>query len=94
MNEQPFALHATAQRHAACGYDRDLRLTESEAQGIASRLRGIQAIACIFVAAGDRDALELDGWLRSGLADAVEALAGDAYVTLERSKERAHGGKT
>lgn len=78
---------------SACGYTHSLTLSDTEAKGIASRLRGISAVSALLIAGGDEDSLELGDWMRSGLLEALHALADDAGSFLSRSNTRAQKGQ-
>jgi len=92
LDEQALDVHATYMQQANCGYDRGLELSAFEVKSIAARLRGISAISALYVAAGDRDALNLGAWIEGGLNDALHALAEDAHSILEQRNSRMQKG--
>lgn len=91
LDEQPFDMHREYQLNADCGYARDLRLPESEAQSLASRLRGANAVTAILMTEGAEN-VSLGGYLRGGLLDALHCLIGDAMAALEHANDEASKG--
>lgn len=85
----PLDLHALYQQQSACGYTYSLTLPPHSAAGIAARLRGINAAACVLIAANDGELLDIGAFIRAGLAEAINALADDAASILEHHNERA-----
>ena len=86
---EPLNLWKLSRRVAACGFTSELTLSSHEAATITARLRGINAIASIFLAATDDEEIVLGAWLSSGLMEAINALSSDATSSLERARERA-----
>lgn len=84
----PTDLHDLYQRHARCGYATDLMLTQHQAQEVAARLRGIAAITGVLIACRDEE-VKLGDYLRSGLHDALNALADDATAYIEEAATKA-----
>lgn len=87
-NDDSISLHDVYRSNSACGYSRDLSLTASEIQAITARLRGISAISAIQIAASSDEEVKLGAWMRSGLDEAIHALAEDAHAVLEFNNER------
>lgn len=85
--ETPLEMHDIYMHNANCGYTRDLLLTAHESREIASRLRGISGITGVLMACNGDD-IELSEFLRSGLHDALNALADDASGYLEQAATR------
>ena len=83
----PFDLHAAAQTHAAAGFTRPLQLQSRQAASLARSLRGIDAVASVLSAETGDDcsdtALILGDYLRSGLLEAIGAMATNAGELLE-----------
>lgn len=88
LDEQPFDMHREYQLNADCGYTRDLKLPACEAQSVAARLRGANAVTAILIAEGAEN-VSLGGYLRGGLLDALNCLIGDAITTLEQANNEA-----
>lgn len=84
-------LHALYMQQHVGGFHAQLRLYPHQVQAIAAQLRGISACSAVLVAEGDGDVLNLQPWLRVGLAEAIDALAIAANGVLERANE--HAGK-
>lgn len=93
LDESPVDLHKEYNLNAHCGYARDLRLPESEAQSLASRLRGANAVTAILMTEGAEN-VSLGGYLRGGLLDALHCLIGDAMAALEHANDEASKGDT
>lgn len=93
LDESPVDLHKEYNLNAHCGYARDLRLPESEAQSLASRLRGANAVTAILMTEGAEN-VSLGGYLRGGLLDALHCLIGDAMAALEHANDEASKGGT
>ncbi|MFG5779198.1 hypothetical protein ACFIQF_19230 [Comamonas sp. J-3] len=87
--QQPVDIHDICRHSMACGFTRDLSLTEWEARAINTRLYGLNAISALLIAADDGEALKLSGWLQGGLHNALFALAEDAQDVLHRANEKA-----
>lgn len=85
----PLDLHDLYRRMASAGFSRPLTLTSGGVQSISARMRGIQAIAAVFTAAADTEALTLGDWLRGGLIEAISSLASDTQDELERADKLA-----
>ena len=83
----PFDLHAAVQAHAAAGFTRPLQLQSRQAASLARSLRGIDAVASVLSAETGEDcsdtALILGDYLRSGLLEAIGAMATNAGELLE-----------
>lgn len=90
-DDQPTDLHHEYKLNAECGYTRDLRLPECEAQNLASHLRGANAVTAILMTEGAEN-VSLGGYLRGGLLDALHCLIGDAISTLEHANDKASKG--
>lgn len=80
-------MHRAYQRAAECGFTKDLLLHSSQAQNIAARLRGIDAITAVLMV--DDGAIDVGEFIRGGLIEAVRALADDANSMLESINTRA-----
>lgn len=91
LDEQPFDMHREYQLNADCGYTRDLSLPACEAQSVAARLRGANAVTAILIAEGAEN-VSLGGYLRGGLLDALHCLIGDAMAALEHANDEASKG--
>ena len=85
----PLNLHAMYRQQASCDFTRSLLLTPNTVESIASRLRGISAIAALLTAATDDESLVIGEWMHGGLLDALRYLAADAHAALEHANERA-----
>lgn len=88
LDESPMDMHQQYHLNTHCGYTRDLRLPESEAQSLASRLRGANAVTAILMTEGTEN-VSLGGYLRGGLLDALDCLIGDAMTALEHANDEA-----
>lgn len=77
-------LHALYRRAAVCGYGDALTFTASNVQSIQARLRGITAVSAILIAEVGSTEIDLGAWMRSGLVEAVHALAADASREIDR----------
>ena len=84
----PLDLHAVLRRNSACGFDHDLLLRAPNAQSLAAHLRGIRAIVAVLTTESGGD-VDLGEWMRSGLVEAIGALASQMDDILYRSNERA-----
>lgn len=82
-----FNLHDLYLRNSACGYPEKTLLPLGSAAKVAARLRGINAVSAVLIAGSDEGDIELGAWMRGGLAEAIHALAEDAFNELERCKE-------
>ena len=85
----PLNLHAMYRQQASCDFTRSLLLMPDTVESIASRLRGISAIAALLTAATDDESLVIGEWMHGGLLDALRYLAADAHAALEHANERA-----
>ena len=85
----PLNLHAIYRQQASCDFTRSLLLMPDTVESIASRLRGISAIAALLTAATDDESLVIGEWMHGGLLDALRHLAADAHADLEHANERA-----
>ena len=85
----PLNLHDMYRQQASCDFTRSLLLTPNTVESIASRLRGISAIAALLTAATDDESLVIGEWMHGGLLDALRHLAADAHAALEHANERA-----
>ena len=85
----PLNLHAMYRQQASCDFTRSLLLMPDTVESIASRLRGISAIAALLTAATDDESLVIGEWMHGGLLDALRHLAADAHAALEHANERA-----
>ena len=91
LDESPVDLHHEYSLNAHCGYTRDLKLPACEAQSVAARLRGANAVTAILMTEGTEN-VSLGGYLRGGLLDALHCLIGDAMVALEHANDEASKG--
>lgn len=76
-------LHELYMQEAFSGFERAVIFQPFDAQTMVQRLRGIEAIAAVLLAAGDGNQLHLAPCLVGGLATAAHALARDAVNALE-----------
>lgn len=77
-------LHALYRRAAVCGYGDALTFTGSNVQSIQARLRGITAVSAVLIAEVGSTDIDLGAWMRSGLVEAVHAMAVDASWEIDR----------
>ena len=80
-------LHDAYHYAIKCGYTRDLRLHQYQAQQMASQLRGISSITAVLMT--DSLDVTLGDWMRMGLVEAVHALANDSASILEHANQMA-----
>lgn len=85
----PLDLHDLYRQYELCGYTSPITLHPSQAQSLASRLRGISAIGGLLTAATNTETLKLGDWLQFGLLDALRSLAFDAQNDLDAANDRA-----
>ena len=82
-----FDLHAAAHANTTAGFTHSLRLQSHQAAHLARSLRGIDAVASVLSAETGDDcsdtALILGDYLRSGLLEAIGAMATNAGELLE-----------
>lgn len=81
-------LHSEWKLNHDCGLDNDLDLHNHEVANMASRLRGISAIAQVLLVESP-GVMTMGDNMRAGLLDAIDALAVDANEYLERANIRA-----
>ena len=84
---QPLNLHAAARASEAAGFTRPIQLQSHQMAHLARSLRGIDAVASVLSAETGDDcsdtALILGDYLRSGLLEAIGAMATNAGELLE-----------
>lgn len=83
-------LHDEYSAAKTCGYDIDQILRSFDAQRIAARMRGISSIAAVLQVENGTSSCRLGDYIRGGMIEAIDALAGDVQDILERSNDRAH----
>ncbi len=81
-------LHHEWKLNHDCGFSSDLDLHNHEVANMASRLRGISAIAQVLLVESP-GVMTMGDNMRAGLLDAIDALAVDANEYLERANIRA-----
>lgn len=81
-------LHHEWKLNHDCGFSSDLDLHNHEVANMASRLRGISAIAQVLLVESP-GVMTMGANMRAGLLDAIDALAVDANEYLERANIRA-----
>lgn len=81
----PFKMHAHYRRDAGCDY-------AVEVQRAARLMRGIQS--CVAVLATERpETLELSGYIRPGLIEAIDELASEVTCELDDLSDRIKAGE-
>ena len=80
---EPLDLHELYMQEVFSGFERAVIFQPFDAQTMVQRLRGIEAIAAVLLAAGDSNQLHLAPCLVGGLATAAHALARDAVNALD-----------
>ena len=84
---QPLDLHAAANASEAAGFNHTIQLQRHQAAHLARSLRGIDAVNRILISETGDDcsdtALILGDYLRSGLLEAIGAMATNAGELLE-----------
>ena len=88
-DDQPLDIHDVYRQHKACGFTRDLSLTQWEAQAKNKRLYGLSAVSALLIGANDDESFKLGAWIEGGLHSALHALAEDAQDVLHRANEKA-----
>lgn len=83
-------LHEEYSAAKTCGYDIDQILRFTDAQQIAARMRGISSIAAVLQVESGTSSCRLSDYMRGGMIEAIDALAIDVQIILERSNDRAH----
>ena len=91
----PVDIHAQYMHHSVGGFEYALLLRPVCVQSLAANLRGIRAIVAVLSVESGSGDIELGEWIRSGLVDAIDALALSSSAILdENASERpCQGGR-